>query len=427
MRRFTQMSALLGLVIVLTPQASAQCVALTGGSVHTPTGVVDSGTVLMRDGEIRQVGATVTVPSDCQVIDASGSVVTPGLVHPQSVLGLVEVGLESASVDLRPDGSHTPVHPSFEAHQGYNPDAVAIPVSRMGGVTSAVIVPEGGTFSGWSAWVDLAGKSQAETVKRPRLAQHLRLGAREGARGTALHRAVQLFEEARDYAKHRDDWMKNKHRAFRFPISELEAILPVLMREVPLVVHANRASDIEAAMRLQGRYGLRLILAGATEAWRHAEALAAQQIPVILDPITNAPENFDRYFARADAAAILAKAGVSLILTTSDFTSHNLRKLAQAAGNAVRAGLPHADALLAITQAPADAFGMTKLGRLSAGAQANVVVWSGDPLELSSTPTHVFIRGQSIPLVSRQTRLRDRYRTLPRSAAPALSVPASAL
>ena len=107
---------------------------------------------------------------------------------------------------------------------------------------------------------------------------------------------------------------------------------------------------------------------------------------------------------------------------TSDSCQHP-RKLAQAAGNAVRAGLPHADAIKAITQNPADAFGMTKLGRLSPGARANVVVWSGDPLELSSSPKHVFIGGKPIPLVSRQTRLRDRYRTLPGSPAPALSVP----
>ena len=425
MRLLMQMALVFGLVFTLVPRAAAQCVALTGGTVHAPTEIIDAGVVWIQDGEIREVGTSVKVPSGCQSIDTSGAVVTAGLVHPHSVLGLVEVGLESASVDLHPDGEHGPVHPSFEAHHGYNPDAVAIPVSRIAGVTSAVIVPKGGTFSGWSAWVDLAGNRQSETIQRPRLAQNLRLGALKGARGTALHRATLLFEEAREYAKHRNDWMKNRHRAFRFPVSELKAVLPVLAREVPLVVHANRASDIEAALRLGSRYGVRLILAGATEAWRHADALAAQKVPVILDPITNAPESFDRYFARADAAAILAKAGVTLILTTSGFTSHNLRKLAQAAGNAVRAGLPHADAIKAITQNPADAFGMTKLGRLSPGARANVVVWSGDPLELSSSPKHVFIGGKPIPLVSRQTRLRDRYRSLPGSPGPALSVPSS--
>jgi imidazolonepropionase-like amidohydrolase len=425
MRTLCHRSGLVALLVALAPQASAQCVAVTGGAVHAPNGVVESGTVLMTDGVIHEVGEDVQVPADCQTIDASGAIVTAGLIHPQSVLGLVEVGLESASVDLKPDGPHDPVHPSFEAHRGYNPDAVAIPVSRIAGVTSAVVVPKGGTFSGWSAWVDLAGESQAQTVKRPRLAQNLRLGAREGARGTALHRAIQLFEEARDYAKHRADWMKNKHRAFRFPVAELEAVLPVLAREVPLVVHADRASDIEAALRLGERYGIRLILVGATEAWRHAEQLATQKVPVILDPITNAPESFDRLFARADAAAILARAGVSLVLTTSDFTSHNLRKLAQAAGNAVRAGLPYADALAAITHNAADAFGMTKHGRLAPGAVGNVVVWSGDPLELSSSPKHVFIHGVSVPLISRQTRLRDRYRTLPGTPAPPLSVPST--
>ncbi len=404
---------------------AAPCAAITGGTVHTPDGPLPSGTVLISGHEIQAVGASVTVPDGCRIVDAAGAIVTAGFIHPQNVVGIVEIGLESASVDLQPDGAHAPVHPSFAVYESYNPDAVAIPVTRIAGVTSAVVVPQSGTFSGWSAWVDLAGNTQAEAVQKPRLAQHLRLGAREGSRGTALHRATLLFEEARRYSRNRSEWLKNKHRAFRFPATELEAVLPVLTREVPLVVHADRASDIEAAVRLAESYGFRMILAGATEAWRHAAILGAKKIPVILDPITNAPESFDRYFARPDAAAILSKAGVQVILTTSDFTSHNLRKLTQAAGNAVRGGMTHAAALAAVTSAPADAFGMVGHGRLAPGARANVVVWSGDPLELSSSPQHVFIGGREVPLVSRQTRLRDRYRTLPGSPSPSLSLPGS--
>ena len=345
-------------------------------------------------------------------------------IHPQSTLGLVEVGLEAASVDVHPDGAHDPVHPSFEAHHGYNPDAVAIPVSRVAGVTSSVILPRGGTFSGWGAWVDLAGKTQAETVIKPQLAQTLRLGALKGARGTAIHRANELFTEAKRYAKHRAEWEKNKHRPLHFPAGELEAVLPVLAQRVPLIVQADRASDIEAALRLAERHGFRMILSGAAEAWRHAERLAQTKTPVILDPMMNAPESFDRYFARADAAAILAKAGVPLILTTSD-GSHNLRKLTQAAGNAVRAGLAQRAALAAITHHTADAFGMSEHGRLSVGARANVVVWSGDPFEHASAPTHVFIAGRPIELVSRQTRLLERYRRLPGSPLPSLPLPSA--
>jgi imidazolonepropionase-like amidohydrolase len=416
-------AGLVASLIAPTAAASTPCTAITGGTVHTPEGAVASGTVVITGHDIEAVGASVTIPDGCREVDASGGVVTAGFVHPQNVIGIVEISLESASVDLRPDGPHAPVHPSFAVHESYNPDAVAIPVTRIAGVTSAIVVPQEGTFSGWSAWVDLAGETQAETVQRPRLAQHLRLGSRAGARGTALHRATLLFDEARRYAKNRGDWLKNKHRGFRYPATELEAVLPVLKREVPLVVHADRASDIEAALRLTDTYGVRMVLAGATEAWRHAETLAERKIPVILDPITNAPESFDRYFARGDAAAVLSKAGVQVILTTSEFTSHNLRKLAQAAGNAVRGGMSHAAALAAVTSAPADAFGMPRHGRLAPGARGNVVIWSGDPFELSSTPRHVFIAGREISLVSRQTRLRDRYRTLPGSPTPALSLP----
>jgi hypothetical protein len=349
--------------------------------------------------------------------------VTPGLIHPFTHVGLVEVELEAYSVDSKGGLGPDQVNASFVVSDAYNPQASAVAVSVLGGVTSAVIVPEGGGVFGQSGWVDLFGETQAQTVKKRRLAMHARIGGSKGSRATPLHRLRLLFDEARLFAKHRSDWEKNKYREFRFPTGELTAIAEVLVQRQPLVLVANRASDIEAALLLARDYGVKLILIGAAEGWRHAEALASQGVVAVVDPILNGPEGFDMLGARADNAAILDRAGVSVVFMTSGFGSHNLRRLRQVAGNAVRAGVPHAVALNAITKGPAAAYGMSDYGRLVPGAVANIVVWSGDPLEISSQPEHVFIGGQSVPLVSRQTRLRDRYRTLPGSPAPALPLP----
>ena len=409
------------LVVLGAPAAGATCTALVGARAHMPDGVIDGVIVVMDGGKITAAGPGAAVPSGCATVDAAGKIVTAGLIHAASQLGLIEIGLEASSVDGKSDGSG-PVRASFRVHEGYNPQGVAIPVSRTYGVTSAVIAPTGGTVSGQSAWVDLAGGTQAETVKQPSVAMHARFGHTEGSRATAVHTLRLLLTEAGTWSRKRGDWEKAKFRQFRFEATELEAMQPVLAREQPLVIAANRVSDIEAALRVAADFGVRVVVLGGQEAWRVADRLAAAKVPVILDPIINAPESFDGLSARADNAALLHRANVQIAIVASEFASHNLRKLAQVAGNAVRAGLDHRAAVHAITQAPADIFGMTDRGRLAAGAVANVVVWSGDPLELSSHPEHVFIAGQAIDLVSRQTRLRDRYRTLPGTPAAPVSL-----
>jgi imidazolonepropionase-like amidohydrolase len=151
-----------------------------------------------------------------------------------------------------------------------------------------------------------------------------------------------------------------------------------------------------------------------------ADQLAQAKVPVLVDPLAYGPSSFDELYARPDNAALLAKAGVALILTTE--STHNARTLRQVAGNAVREGLPHADALRAVTETPARVFGLPDRGRLAVGAAADVVLWSGDPLELSSRAERVWVDGVEVDLRSRQTELRERYRTLPGTPAPALPV-----
>ncbi|HMR76788.1 MAG TPA: amidohydrolase family protein, partial [Polyangiaceae bacterium] len=183
----------------------------------------------------------------------------------------------------------------------------------------------------------------------------------------------------------------------------------VLARKLPLVVHADAASDIQRVIELAQRLSLNVVIASGAEAWKQAKQLAAAKIPVIVDPLNNLPASFASRGARADSAKLLTDAGVRVAFST--FESHNVRKLRQAAGNAVRAGLSHDRALEAVTLAPAQIFGQDRsVGRVEPGKVANLVLWSGDPFELSTRVVAVFIRGRKMALTSRQTRLFERYR-----------------
>jgi imidazolonepropionase-like amidohydrolase len=287
-------------------------------------------------------------------------------------------------------------------------------------VTSVVVAPTHGLLGGSSAFVDLVGDTTSEAIVKPVVAQNAWIDestaqAVAGTRGGTLMRLREALDDARVYAGRKAAYEENRSRTLSIGRLHLEALQPVLKGQVPLVVTARRASDIDAALRLADEFKLRLVLSGASEAWMRKEELARRKIPVIVDTSENLPNRFESLHARADQAALLGKAGVPVVLST--FTAHQVRTLWQAAGNAVRNGMDHDDAVRAITETPAAAFGIADHGRLEAGAVANLVVWSGDPLETSSRVEHVIVRGQELSLDSRQRRLLERYRTLPVSRA----------
>ncbi|MGM0574223.1 MAG: amidohydrolase family protein [Myxococcota bacterium] len=411
-------------VVLAGPEASAACTALVHGTAWLPDGPADDVTVLVEGDRVAGVGADLAIPEGCEVVDASDRVITPGLVDVHTGLGLVEIGLEKATRDTSAEVEREDVpsiRAGFAVRDAYNPRSTAIPVTRIEGVTSALTVPSGGLVHGRSAWVDLAGATQDEAVRKEAAALHAHVGGGEGSRAQDLHRLRLLLGEARDFARKEADWARNRMHPLRHPASELRAVQPVLAGEMPLVVRVDRASDIEAVLRLAEEFGLRLVVDGGAEAWMLADRLAEREVPVIVDPLLNQPESFDHVHARADNAALLAEAGVPVMLST--YSSHNPRTLRQVAGNAVRAGLPRGAALRAVTRTPAEVFGMAGHGRLESGARANLVVWSGDPLELSTAVDKVLVGGRDIPLVSRQTILRDRYLDLPGTPQEPLPLP----
>jgi imidazolonepropionase-like amidohydrolase len=271
-------------------------------------------------------------------------------------------------------------------------------------------------ISGQSAWVDLDGATAAEAVAAAPLALHVHLDGDapgEGAgHGTAILKVREAFDDARTFQKSRAAWERNQTRRFAPSRLDLEALAGALDEKLPVVFHVDRAADILAALAIAREFKLRPVIAGGAEAWKVATTLAAAKVPVIIFPLQQ-PSSFDALGAREDNAALLDKAGVAVGVSTGD--THNARKLRQVAGNAVRSGLPYEAALAAITRVPAEALGMgARYGTLAVGKAANLVVWSGDPLEIGTQVLDVVIRGRRIPLKSRQSALLEKYRRLPK-------------
>ncbi|MEQ8507560.1 MAG: amidohydrolase family protein [Rhodospirillaceae bacterium] len=406
-------------MLALSHPASADVTAIINGTVHTMTdaGVLEKATVLIDDDEIVAVGAAVEIPDGATVIDAGGRPVTPGLMNVVTKIGLLEVGQVDAAEDYGLSGA--PFTAAFNVAAGINPDSVLIPITRLDGITRAVTVPSGwgAVFDGLGAVVHLG--IDDDIVEEDEAALYTSFGGRSasvmgGARGALDVFLRQAFEDALHFDKNRRDFEKNRTREYVLHHLDLEALLLVLSGEIPMVVDVNRAADMRVLMDLADDYDIRMIFNSAREAWKVAEDLADEEIAVIIDPSNNLPTTFDNIYATKDNARLLYEAGVKFAIATISFNDlNNPRNITQLAGIAVANGLPYDAALKAITRNPAEMFDVDDdYGTLAPGMDADVVVWEGDPLELVTLPTHVFIKGELMPQDNRQLRLRDRYKNL---------------
>jgi imidazolonepropionase-like amidohydrolase len=390
-------------------------VAITGATVYTGAGEpLANATVVIEGSRVQAVGRGLSPPRNARVIDARGAVVTPGLIDAFSRLGLEEVVAESTSVEAVADPVADPVRAALRAADGFDPRSLTLAPARAGGITSAAIVPRGGLVAGLSAWVDLV---EAEPVRRARLALHVRIGAeggspeqpaRPGARALGFLRLRELFGDARLYRGNRGPYLSGRLRELSVSAVDLDVLGRALAGELPVVFQVDRSADILRVLELVAREDVRAVLAGAAEGWLVARQIAAAGVPVIADALDNLPASFDKLRARDDNAALLHAAGVRVALSGLG-DSHFAQRLRHAAGNAVARGLPRAAAIAALTRVPAEIFGIDDAGVLRAGAQANLVVWNGDPLELGSWATHVFVRGREQTLDTRQDALTRRY------------------
>jgi imidazolonepropionase-like amidohydrolase len=407
-----------------TASAGAQTIAITGGRVYPVSGpMIDGGTVLMRDGKIVAVGSAVVIPADAERIDATGKVVTPGIVNAGTQLTLVEIGAVSGTREASARGREG-ISAAFTPWEGLNPTSVLISPARSAGITTVLVAPQGGLISGQAGMVHLVPGSAAEMLLRTPVGMVATLGPSRGPnpmpRAETIMRLREVLDDARVYRARRADFERAQTRPLAAGRLDLEALLPVLDGRLPMIVEADKASDIEAAMKLARDYNFKLIVAGGAEAWQIADRLAAARIPVLTGAMNNIPESFASLGQRQENAGLLSKAGVAVSVIGNagggDEEAFNVRNVRFEAGNAVAYGMDWNAALRAITLTPAETFGVAdRVGSLAPGKIADVVVWSGDPLEFASQPERVFIAGRQVTEPSRQDMLEQRYKTLPPS------------
>jgi imidazolonepropionase-like amidohydrolase len=407
------MRANVGLLLVLVgwPVAAAAAgVAIVGGTLHTleDDAAREGMTLLVADGRIRAVGENLEIPPGYERIDAAGRVVTPGLIESYSQMGLMEISGEASTVDTHV--AEFRLGPGFDVQYAINPASTLLPVNRRDGVTRAVVAPAAGNdpLSGWGAAIHLG---DGPVLTHPRLAMFGSIGWQSaefvgGSRSAVIQRLRWGFEEARSF---RPDRYRSEHGDYTR--QDMAALQALLASGAPIVLSVRRANEIAQAVALKRDFGLPLVVHGGAEAWKVAGLLAEQRVPVIIDPLDNLPEDYDQLGARLDNATILWRAGVPVMFTAG--TSFNAGLLRQAAGNAVAEGLPWSVALAAVTRVPAEVFRLGGgAGTLTPGAAADLVVWTGDPLELSTWAERVMIGGAWVATESRQTRLLERYRQL---------------
>jgi imidazolonepropionase-like amidohydrolase len=394
-------------------------VAVTNGRIFTVSGaVIEKGTVVIAGGKIVAIGADVNVPAGAKIIDATNKIITPGWIESATSIGIVEI---SGGADGTADQGATEkdLSAAFNVLDAFNPNSTVIPVTRVEGITRAVVAPSGtgNVILGQAALFDLSGQQVPAAVTRAPVAMFAALGEAGadlagGSRVSAILKLRETLQDAVDFNRNRVAWNAAQRRPYSRGRLDLEALKPVILGEIPLAIQANRASDLLAAIRLADEFKLKLVLMGAAEGWMVAPELARRNIPVVIKPLTNIP-SFDALGASLENAARLQKAGVTLIL--SSFDTHNARNLRQEAGNAISYGLDRNDALRAVTLAPARTWGVAdRTGSLEVGKDADLVVWSGDPFELSTSAEHVFIHGREMSKDTRQKALFEKYRTLSR-------------
>jgi imidazolonepropionase-like amidohydrolase len=384
------------------------------------TGTIENGTLVIEGNKITAIGADVEYPFGNITIDADGKPVTPGFFDALSSLGLSEVTLSAGLEDDEAKTSRLVIAP--DASYAFNPHNSFVPSTRIAGVTRTAtsLKVTKSIFAGQGAIVHF-GKGP-NSVTHPRAFIFVDLDEKGGkyAGGSRAAAWVELTSALREsdnlVSQMRNYWNGGKNEPLYNQV-DLEALLPAAQGEIPLLIHVNRLADIRRVIDLKKkRPAMRLVIFGGAEAWRAARDLAKTDIAVLVHPYANLPASFNKIATTSKNAKRLSDADVKIAFTSWGRRQRhfNASLLPQMAGNAVANGLSRNEALLAVTRAPAEIFGISdQVGTLEVGMDADVVIWSGDPFEVMEEPTHVIIQGEVLPLVSRQTRLRDRYRTLP--------------
>jgi len=390
--------------------ASAQDLLSRGARVHTVTaaGTLENADVLVQGGRIAAVGSGLAAPAGVAVIEANGRALTPGIFGGLTHLGIEEVSLEPSTVDsdlalTAPAWQHS-WRPEFDVTRAFNARSSLLPVNRVEGVTGAMVTPssDNAIVAGQGAAVSLDGRFDAVLDGSRTLFVHMGSAADAvsgGSRAAQFMLLDQAIREVREPASAGEGALLQP---------EGRAALKAYLAGGRVIFRVERAADIRQVVRYASHHGMKAVISGGEEAWVVAKELAEADVPVILNPLNNLPDSFDRLGARFDNAKLLHESGVRIAFSNDE--SHLAHKNRQLAGNAAAHGLPRDVALAAITANAADIFGQGgERGRIEKGKVADLVLWSGDPLEVTTVADQVWIAGRAVEMRSRQTELRERY------------------
>lgn len=419
---FTVLVAILisSLVQAQSPKAEYGSFALTNATVHTVTnGTLENTTLLIRDGEIAEIGDQTSFGQDVEIIDCTGKHIFPGMIDSGTRLGLTEVGSVSLTQDYNEVGN---IIPHMEALTAINPNSALIPVTRVSGVTTTLSVPAGGLFPGKAALINLHGYTSrqmhtgfsAPVFNFPSLGKR---GSRDRRSDEEIKKAYEkamaqvneVWEKVRQYHVLDSARAAGNTEAELGYYPEMQALLPVFRGEMPLLVEVNRAEDIKNAIEWIEEKEIRAILTGVSDGFRVAGEIADANLPVIVGPMLSTPSrDYDRYDKPYANPGLLKDAGVKVAIRTME--AENVRNLPYNAGFAAAYGMSEEDALEAITIVPAEIFDVAdKMGSIEVGKQATLFISTGHPFETATDVEQVFIKGWKMPMVSRHTQLYEEF------------------
>ena len=399
MKNFTPVIALA--LFLQCVSVSADSLRINNATIMTmgSMGTLREADVFIENGEITAIGADLPGAAD-QVIDADGAIITPAMFAGATTTGLVEVSAVSESVDS--SVSETPLgklHVEFDVRRAYSPHSSLLGITRSEGFGYSLLAATGGQFSiaGVGSLVDFDGGFDSFSGSDTVFIDVDGYSSRKVGGSRAAH--WMLLEGAMADLQRRASEQEYLTQAGRNILKRLKA-------DGIFVFSANRAADIKQVLKFVGDHNIKAVIVGAREAWMLAEELADSDVPVMVNGLDNLPADFDSLGARLDNAALLSEAGVTVMFTSDE--THNARKIRQGAGTAVAYGMDYDLALQAMTTTAAEVFeGRSRV--LAEGNSADLVVWSGDPLEVTSYAIQVIIEGEPISMVSRQTKLLERY------------------
>jgi imidazolonepropionase-like amidohydrolase len=430
--------AVCGFALMSSPawaQATPASYAIKGGKVFTLAGApIENGTVLIRDGKIVAVGANIAIPADAKVIDATGLEVYPGMFDAVTQIGLAEISQVSATMDVVELGNY---NPELIAATAVNPASAYIPVTRANGITAVIAAPgtagfdsqSGGLITGQASAFNLAGwtmddmqlnRSVAMVINWPsiqtRTFDFATFSVKEKPYADAkkeYDKSVNELSDWLDRARHYAQAKEKGSPALYERDLKLESLVPVVEGKLPVLVIADDQRDIRNAVEFCAKQNLKMILGGGAEAWKVKDLLKEKKIPVVLGPTERIPDKEDTpYDKPMTQPSELFAAGIPFAF--SSFGTSFSRRLPQYAGASVAYGLPHDEALKAVMSNAARIFGLSdQLGTIEAGKLANIIVTSGDPLELQTQVKFLFIKGQLTSTENRHSAFYEQYRKRP--------------